>query len=137
LLQFRDPSGGQPYASLVAPKVDFVDPARLTAKEVYVALAAKGRLYDPARKTPRALAENAFFVSKPNPALPAVKLTADGTFDGDYKYGRSAGHFDDETVRRVPMRTADLSPEIRGLLTRAMPRVWASLQAFQSSSRVR
>jgi glutamate racemase len=132
LRTFHDASGAQPYAALVAPEVGFVDPGKLTAKEVYVALAGKGRLHGP--NEPRALAENAFFLSKPNPAFAAAKLTPEGTFEVEYKYGRRAGRFEEETVRRVPMRTADLSPEIRGLLVRAMPRVWASLQAFQSSS---
>jgi hypothetical protein len=128
---YVDPSGAHPYEGLVAPHVDFVDPARLTAKELYLALAARSRFHAPGK--PRALAEDAFFISKPNPALPSVKLTTDGTFDVDYKYGRTAGHFADETVRRVPMRTADLTPELRGLLQRSMPAVWKRLDAFQSS----
>jgi glutamate racemase len=131
LRSFRDASGAHPYESLVGPRVDFVDPAKLTAKELYVSLRAKSRFH--AKGKARALDENAFFISKPNATLPEVELTADGTFAGDYKYGRSAGRFEQETVRRVPMRTEDLTPELRGLLRSSMPGVWASLQAFQSS----
>jgi glutamate racemase len=135
LRDFRDPSGERPYAGLVAEHVDFVDPARLTAKELYVALDATRRFHG--KRDPRAPESNLFFLSKPNASLPTVKLTADRTFEGAYKYGRTAGHFDEETVRRVPMRTADLTPELRGLLQKSMPAVWASLEEFQVTRWVR
>jgi glutamate racemase len=131
LRTFRDASGAEPYRNVVSEHVELVDPAKLTAKQLYASLVAKSRLRDSRR--PPVLADNAFFLSKPNPALAEVKLTADGTLDADYKYGRKAGNFEVETVKRVPLRTADLTPELQKLLSASMPAVWASVQTFQSS----
>jgi glutamate racemase len=132
LRTFRDASGAQPYRNIVSSRVELVDPAKLTAKQLYLSLVAKSRLRDD-RTGPRVLDQNAFFISKANTTLPEVKLTADGTLEAGYKYGRTAGSFDRETVRRVPMRTGDLTPELRGLLQKAMPAVWEGLTNFQTS----
>jgi hypothetical protein len=131
LRAFRDAGGAQPYEGIISPHVELVDPAKLTAKQLWVSLAAKSRFADPSK--PRVLDENAFFISKPNPTLPEVKLTAEGTLDSAYKYGRSAGHFDRETVKRVPMRATDLTPPLLTLMQRSMPAVWESFQKYQSS----
>ena len=131
LRNFRDASGAQPYQKVLSSHIELVDPAKLTAKQLYISLAAKSRFRDTSK--PQALEQNAFFLSKPNLTLAEVKLTADGTLDAGYKYGRKAGDFDRETVKRVPMRTGDLTPELQGLLQKAMPAVWESLQTFQTS----
>ncbi|WP_394844216.1 hypothetical protein LZC95_45085 [Pendulispora brunnea] len=131
LRNYKDASGAQPYAKLVSANVELVDPAKLTAKQLYGFLKEKNRFRDTSK--PPALEQNAFFLSKPNVTLPEVKLTADGTLDSNYKYGRVAGTYDTETVKRVPMRTGDLTPELQGLLQKAMPVVWESLQVFQTS----
>lgn len=131
LRTFKDASGAQPYAKIIASKVDLVDPAKLTARQLYVSLGEKRRFRDPG--SPPALDANAFFVSKPNAAFPGVKLTPDGTLDTGYKYGRKAGSFEDETVKRVPLRPSDLTPELAKMIETSMPGVWSSLEAFQAS----
>jgi glutamate racemase len=127
LRTFRDASGAHPYENVVSAHVALVDPAKLTASELYRSLAAKSRL----READRAPGSqpNLFFISKPNSTLSDVKLTADGTFDASYKYGRKAGNFEHETVKRVPMRTSDLTPELQRLLEKSMPAVWESMKA--------
>jgi D-alanyl-D-alanine dipeptidase len=106
------------YASLISAQVDLVDPAALTARELYTALVKGNRLRD--AKTPPAVADNMFFISKPE-------------FDPKDKYTRSAGNFEHDAVKRVPMRPDDLTPELRGLVARSMPEVHASFTQFQMS----
>ncbi|WP_394823924.1 glutamate racemase [Pendulispora albinea] len=131
LRNYRDASGAQPYQKVVSSHIELVDPAKLTAKQLYVALASKARFRENG-KAP-VLEQNAFFISRPNASLPEVKLTADGTLEASYKYGRMAGTYDTETVKRVPMRSEDLTPELRALVQKAMPAVWESFQTFQTS----
>ncbi len=128
LRTFRDASGAQPYEGVISSRVDLVDPAKLTASELYRSLAAKSRLREAKDPAP-ASQPNLFFISKPNTSLAEVKLTAGGTLDPSYKYGRKAGNFEHETVKRVPMRTTDLTPELQRLLETSMPQVWASMKA--------
>lgn len=131
LRTFKDESGATPYANLVSPHVDLVDPAKLTARQLYTSLAKENRFRG--AKTFPAVADNMFFISKANASMDDVKTTPDGAFDVNYKYGRTAGSFEHDTVKRVPMRTADLTPELQGLLEKSMPEVWASLSQFQMS----
>jgi hypothetical protein len=70
---------------------------------------------------------DAAFVSVPNLKWPGAKLAADGSFDADYKYSRSAGHPADEDTWIVPFAESPSSlNSLRGL-SAALPGVWAEL----------
>jgi glutamate racemase len=118
----RDPDGTEPYASLIASHLTFVDPAQLTARQLYVALRSKEQLLPKPSG-----AKNAFYISKANPSAAGVQLASDGTLDAKYKYARTEGDFERETVKRVPLRAADLSPPVQTLVKSAMPAVWQNL----------
>ncbi len=100
LREYRAADGTQPYQALIAGQVSFSNPAEFTAKELFREL-ARGRLRAAKdSRNPPVLA--AVFISVPNLKWPGAKLAADGSFDADYKYSRSAGHPADEDTWIVP-----------------------------------
>ncbi len=110
------------WRPFLADEVTLVDPAKLTARELFVEL-AKARL-----RAPEAVAgAHAFFISVPNPAAPGVRLDANGTrLDRDYQYSRVPGDPGREDTKVVPMRPELLpEPSLRLLQTR-LPTVWAA-----------
>jgi glutamate racemase len=112
------------YARLVAEQVQLIDPAELTAKELFRELArAQIRQKAPARESHR------FFISVPNPSDPSARLTADGTrLDRDYQYGRAPGHPARQDTLVVPMNPKDLPTPALSLLENHLPRVWREMR---------
>jgi glutamate racemase len=126
LRDFRDANGAQPYRSVIGERLEFVNPAEFTARELFREL-ARGRLRaSPAsRAAPRI---EASFISVPNPAWPGAGLTSDGTFDNGYKYGREPGRPDVEDFLCVPV--AESGPVLDSLagIAHALPLVWGELR---------
>jgi len=110
--------GTRPFESLIAERVDVVDPAGLTARELFRTLAAE-RLRAPASAAGAEAAENVFFISVPRPRA--------GDDWAHAKFKRAPGRFDMEDTRVVPM-TSDLLPDTSlNLIRTRLPRVWRSL----------
>ena len=106
---------------LIAEKIEFVNPAELTAKELFRSLAsARSRLKSGAKSK---LDHDEFFISVPNPACPAVKFAENGTLDSAYKYGRTTGHLDVEDTKNVPMQLAILPKASVSLIQGKLPEV--------------
>jgi glutamate racemase len=125
--------GEKPYESLIAEDVVFVDPARLTAVQLYEALASLGLLNggDAAGSQPA----DEFYISVANAACPGALLRPDGlSFTYDYKYGRSPGELDKEYVKRVPMSRENLGESVLETIRTTMPGVWDRLVSFSSHS---
>lgn len=114
--------GEQPYAKLIAEKIEVVNPAQLTAKELFRSLAT-ARLRSNA-KSSKSIPSVQFFISVPNPNLPEVKLSATGGLDHDYKYGRSTQQFAKEDTLVVPMTAELLSQSSLHLMESRLPSVW-------------
>jgi len=121
-----DGDGGMPFRSLIAENIQVIDPAELTAKELFRTLAgAKLRLTnDP---TPQA-AKDLFYLSVPDPASPGIRLAPDGALDTGYKYGRSTGQLTIEDTRYVPLRLELLPESSLNLIRTRLPQVWQRLQ---------
>jgi len=133
LRSVRDEQGEAPYERLIAEDVVFVDPARLTAVQLYEALVSLGLLNDDEMTGPEATDE--FYISVPNAACPGVVLRPDGlSFTYDYKYGRSPGELDKEYVKRVPMSRENLGENVIETIRTTMPGVWDRLVSFSSRS---
>ena len=116
--------GRKPYARLIAPKLNQVNPAALTAEALWRSLHGAKMMADS-----KSLARDQFFVSVPNPAWPGVGLAADGSLAYDYKYGRQSGQVGREDTINVPL-TADMLPAPTAKLVREkLPLTWNSLQA--------
>src|SRR3569623_564928 len=96
---FKDAKGNQPYRALVAEKLTLGDPARLTARSLYVEM-SRAKLH-----RPQALSQgcDSFFITVPDGRSPSARLGDDGAFTSEYKIGRDAGAFDTEDFRTVPM----------------------------------
>jgi len=132
LHNFRKADGSGPYKSMIFEKLSFIDPAALTATQLYEALADAKLLINKNEKS--VLTTDEFYISVPNASLAGVKLAANGGFTYEYKYGRVPGNFAAEYVKRVPMSSANLSDTVRHSIKTAMPEVWKRLARFSRKS---
>ncbi|MES2594752.1 MAG: aspartate/glutamate racemase family protein [Verrucomicrobiota bacterium] len=107
---------------LIAPKIEYVNPAEWTARELLRELAtAKIR----AKEAPTA--KDSFYLSIPNPQRNDIPLTADGGLAKDFKYSRSPGELDREDTVNVPMTPARIPSATRKLIETKLPEVWQRL----------
>jgi glutamate racemase len=115
------------WKDLIAEKRTFVNPAQLTARELFRELARARLRVKPGEAC--VLAKDVFFLSVPNPACPEVKLAADGSLDRDYKYSRLPGNLDREDTKNVPLTPNMLPAPSARLLRERLHSVWSRLQA--------
>ncbi|MBN2289326.1 MAG: aspartate/glutamate racemase family protein [Candidatus Glassbacteria bacterium] len=132
LREFASAEGGRPYAGLLADSLVMIDPALLTAEELYLALCERRLLL--AEGEEPLVSTDEFYISVPNSDLEGVELTPAGAFSYSYKYGRRAGRVELEYVKRVPMSAADLSPGAIGQIRTGMPEVWKRMVEFSRKS---
>jgi len=133
LRDMRNDDGEAPYKGLIADDIVFVDPAHLTAVQLYEELVERELLED--EKDAGSEPADEFYISVPNAACPGVALRADGlSFTYDYKYGRSPGALDREYVKRVPMSRENLGDNVIETIRTTMPGVWDRLTTFSSHS---
>lgn len=132
LYGFHKTNGEEPYKNLILDRPYFIDPAELTARQLYETLAGSGLLIK--ERGESILGVDEFYISVPNNSLPDVKLAETGGFTYDYKYGRDPGHFKLEYVKRVPMSSANLSHSVREKIRIGMPVVWKRLVEFSMKS---
>jgi glutamate racemase len=112
--------GTRPFEPLIAAEVDVIDPAGLTARELFRTLALE-RLRAPDPGEGVAAGPNLFFISVPRPQA------GDDAAWARAKFARSPGRLDLEDTRVVPM-TVDLLPEPSlNLIRSRLPTVWRSL----------
>ncbi len=136
LRNLRLADGSMPYKNAVAEKVTFIDPAATTAEQLYLALVKRGTLLEAGENG--VISVDEFFISVPNPENSTAQLDDNGGFAYEYKYGRNAGNFSIEYVRRVPMSKANLSASNIESVSSSMPNVWKRLVRFtQESPRTR
>lgn len=127
LREYRDATGRQPYRDAIGEHLEFVDPAEYTAKELFRELARKRLRSSGEKAQPPGI--EASFLSIPNPQRREAALSADGSFDVAYKYGREPGRPDVEDVLCVPIKEAgDVLESLSGI-AHALPRVFNELRA--------
>jgi len=126
------PDGTAPYRELLAGKINIIDPARLTAENLYLSLKEQKLLL--ARSEEPVVPTDEFYISVPNRDLSEVELTPAGAFTYSYKYGRSPGRVHLEYVKRVPISAANLSAAAVEQIKSGMPEVWRRLAEFSSRS---
>ena len=133
LREIQNAEGEVPYKDLIAEDVVFIDPAELTAVQLYEALAGNELLLDDEDGVSTTADE--FYISVPNSDCPGVVLRPDGrSFTHDYKYGRLPGELDLEYVKRVPMNSENLGTSVMASIRTSMPAVWGRLTAFSAQS---
>jgi glutamate racemase len=110
------------FEKLIAPKIDYVNPAEWTARELFRELAAaKIR----AKEAPTA--KDSFYISIPNPLRTDIPLTADGGLAKEFKYSRSPGELNREDSVNVPMTPERIPSTTRKLIETRLPEVWKRL----------
>jgi len=118
--------GDDRYRPLIAEHLDFVNPAELTAKELYQRLVETRQLLRPGATA--TLGRDTFYISVANPASPDVRLDAAGGLDPAYKYGRNPGQFTVEDTKNVPMQIGVLPAASARLIREKLPAVARRLE---------
>ncbi|MFO0944090.1 MAG: aspartate/glutamate racemase family protein [Pirellulales bacterium] len=134
-LKNSDVDGSKPYQKLIADKIDLVNPAALTAKELFREL-ARNQLRATVKpslgnETNSPKISASFFMSIPNASYSGVKLNQEGNLEQQYKYSRSAGQLSVEDTINVPMQDRLLPPSSLTLMKTRLPHVWNCFQASQ------
>lgn len=115
------------FESLIAESIHVVNPAELTAKELFRGIArSRLRARPTVEKSPRDSAHQ-FFISVPNPNCSVVQLGSDGGLTHEYKYGRSPQRLDIEDTLVVPMSVDRLPANSLNLIRTSLPHVWQAL----------
>ena len=109
------------FSNLIAERIAVVNPAELTAKELFRSLASARLRLKPGEY--RAAEAEAFYISVANPVFPGVQLAPDGSLDKDYKYSRDHGRLNVEDTRIIPMRAAALPAPSLNLIRAKLPEV--------------
>ena len=117
------------YKHLLAEKINLIDPALNTAKELYEYLKT-ARLQNKNGN----LANSEFYISVPNVANTNVKTEAEGNrLSYEYKYGRVAGEIQ-EYVRMVPFSKLNIPVDVSERLKTQIPATFRLIQAFDKNS---
>jgi len=125
LRDYQNESGSFPYRNLIAEKVTLIDPAQLTARQLYRQLFIQRLLLrGDFRKPPQLLGA---YLSVPTPTLDPSQLAADGSLTTEYKYGRLAGNLEIEDTRYVPVTMELLPKSLIDLLKNNCPNIWSAV----------
>ena len=120
-------SGKYIYRPFMARRIELVDPAKNTAKELYEYL-RKSDLF-----TNNDLSESEFYISVPNKLNKGVQLDSAGNFTYEYKYGRKAGDIQ-QYVKRVPFSKKSISPDIVYRLSEKVPETFRLISTFDRTN---
>jgi glutamate racemase len=119
-LRHAEVDGTRPFEDLIAAQIDVIDPAGLTARELFRTLALK-RLRAPEPPDGAPSPQHLFYISV------AHLEPGDAAGYARAKFERLPGRLGTEDVRVVPM-TVDLLPEPSlGLIRTRLPQVWRGL----------
>jgi glutamate racemase len=113
--------GEAAFEKLIVPKIQYVNPAEWTARELFRELAA-ARI-----RSAKSNGRDAFFLSIPNALRSDLKLTADGSLEKDFKYSRLPGELDREDTVNVTMTRERIPATTLKLIETKLPEVWKRL----------
>lgn len=124
-LRLYEKDGMRPFESLISESITIVDPAELTAKELFREMARRKafRAADDASFADRDL----FFMSVANAKCTEARFNPDGSLERDYKYSRQPGHLELEDTICVPMELTLLPSSSVNLIRSKLPEVWKRL----------
>jgi len=118
-------NGERPFESVIAENITVIDPAEMTAKELFREMARRKLFCQPGAEGKSA--KDLFFMSVANTKCPEVKTKADGSLGDDYKYGRQPGALGVEDTICIPMQLSLLPVSTRNLIQSRLPEVWTRL----------
>lgn len=120
------------YRRSLASKIELIDPAWYTARELHLSLAGSGKL-DETRDDPLGQTRGEFYITVACRSREDVELTPEGQFTYEYKYGRSPDQVGAD-FRAVPLRQSELDPATAQRLRRQVPGVWRLMDEFNASN---
>ena len=122
--------GLYPYRSLIAEHLDVIDPAGLTANDLFRELARRQLFATPQSRDAVEKSKDLFFVSVPAASYPGIRLAADGGLEKSWKYGRTVDqHLLEEDTEVVPLSAGLLPESSRQLIQQRLPAVASRLLA--------
>jgi glutamate racemase len=111
-------------AEVIAPRMEYVNPAEWTARELFRELARAGLRGGVGNRM-----KDSFYLSIPNPLRRDLSLTPDGGLEKEFKYSRSPGELEREDSVNVPMTLERIPATTRKLIEGRLPQVWERLRA--------
>lgn len=117
-------------AELIAPRMEYVNPAEWTARELFRELARAGL-----RGGTGSRQKDRFYLSIPNPLRSDLPLTPDGGLEKDFKYSRLPGELGREDTVNVPMTPERIPETTRKLIESRLPLVWGRLKSEARNSK--
>jgi glutamate racemase len=110
-------------ADVIAPRMEYVNPAEWTARELFRELARAGLRGGAGNRM-----NDSFYLSIPNPLRMDLPLTSDGGLEKEFKYSRSPGELGREDTVNVPMTLERIPATTRKLIENRLPQVWGRLK---------
>ncbi len=127
VLRAYEHQGERPFESQIAESITVVDPAEMTARELFRELARRKLFRVPAAG--EAAGKDQFFMSIANPGCAEAKRNVDGSLDRDYKYARQPGQLTIEDTICIPMEISLLPASSADLIRSRLPEVWMRMNA--------
>ena len=126
-LRAYEHNGARPFETVIAENITVIDPAELTAKELFREMARRKLFCQPAAGGNSA--KDLFFMSVANTKCPEAKTKSDGSLDYDYKYGRQPGALGVEDTICIPLQILMFPVSTRNLIQSRLPEVWTRLNS--------
>ena len=120
-------NGNYVYRNYMHKEITLIDPALNTAKELYEYLSKNNLFGD------NELNNSEFYISVPNIQNKNIKLDSLGNFTYKYKYGRTAGIFQ-EYVKQVPFNNLNLHSDVIDMLKEKTPLIFKLITDFNQSN---
>lgn len=122
--------GKRPYKNILADKVELVDPAQNTAKELFAYL-KKAKLFSPENE--QILKTDQFFISRANLNNPKVE-TKKGKLTYDYKYIVRQPNDIQEYIKVVPFSKKSISDDIFSNIKNRLPETYKEIEVYMAES---
>lgn len=116
-------NGKYVYKDFMHQRIELIDPAINTAKELYDYLNNENLFGE------NNLTDSEFYISVPNVLNNNVNLDSLGNFSYEYKYGRNAGEIQ-EYVKQVPFNKSNLHPDVIKMLKEKTPLIFNLITGF-------
>jgi len=128
LYNYKDKNKHYMYRPFMEEKINLVDPAVNTAKELYEHLEKKKMFNSNGN-----IKDSEFYISVPNKDNTNTIIDKEGRFPYQYKYGRNVGEIQ-EYVKVVPFSRANISADILTRFQKQIPYVYQLIQNFDRNN---
>lgn len=116
------------YRKYMSEKINFIDPAENTSKELYEYLYSNNLFTDISNPN------HEFYISQPNVLNESVTINEAGDFTYDYKYGRKPGNIT-EYVKCIPFSKKNLSQDVIEMLSTKTPLTFKYIVDFNRNNK--